>query len=267
MIMFLIAVALLLAAALGLLYFPWSPGEGVSQDSLNRAFYHSRLKEIEQEAPQERDAMKVELQRTLLSDIPENSPGAVREQSRWLLLPGALALIIIPLSLFLKTTNIDGVLTLRLAQQEMPGLIQRVLDPAARPLRIDEVARLGLGLRSHVQEFPDDLDAWQLLGRAGMVLNDGDMAASAFARAGQLAPDSPTIALDYAGALLCSGDESATRQGELKLRELLKTHPDSLRAAAINRSQPPLNLLNNTAMRCDVMVRRVLDILTHGDKP
>lgn len=267
MIMFLIVVAVLLAVVSGLLYFPWSPDDKVSQDSLNRTFCHSRLQEIELEAPQDREAMKLELQRTLLSDIPHKAPAVAREQSRWLLLPGALALIMISLGLFLKTTDIDEVLTLRLAQQELPDLTQRALDHTQRPLRTDEVVRLGLGLRSHVQAFPDDLYGWWLLGETGRALNNGDMATGAFARASQLDPDSPAIALDYAGALLCTGDESATRQGELKLRELLKTDPDSLRAAATGRTQPSLNLLNNTAMRCDVIVRRFLNILIRSSKP
>ena len=267
MTLFLIVAARLLVGALALLYFPWSSRDDVNHDALNRAFYHSRLQEIEQEAPQDRDAMVVELQRTLLSDIPETASPTVRPQSRWLLLPGALALVVISLGVFLKTTDIGEVLTLRLAQNELPGLIQRALNPAERPLRTDEVEQLGLGLRSHVQTSPDDLDAWRLLGRVGMVLNNGDMAIGAYARASQLAPDSPAIALDYAGALLCTGDESANRQGEMKLHELLKKYPDSLRAAAMNSTQPPLNLVNNSGMRCDVMVHRFIDILARGGKP
>lgn len=266
MILFLIVAALLLGAIV-LLYFPWPSRNDVNHDALNRAFYHSRLREIEQEAPQDRDAMVVELQRTLLSDIPETASPTSRPQSRWLLLPGALALVVISLGVFLKTTDIGEVLTLRLAQNELRGLVQRALNPAERPLSDDEVAQLGLGLRSHVQSAPDDLDAWRLLGRVGMVLNNGNMAIGAYARASQLAPNSPAIALDYAGALLCMGDESANRQGEMKLHELLKKYPDSVRAAAMNNTQPPLNLLNNTGMRCDVMVHRFLDILARGGKP
>lgn len=267
MILFLLTAALLLAGALALLYFTWSSRDDVNHDAMNRAFYRSRLKEIEQEAPQERDAMVVELQRTLLSDIPETASSTARPQSRWLLLPGALALVIISVGVFLNSTDIGEVLTLRLAQNELRGLVQRALNPAERPLRTDEVAQLGLGLRSHVQSAPDDLGAWRLLGRVGIVLNNGDMAIGAFARASQLAPDSPAIALDYAGALLCTGDESANRQGEMKLHELLNKHPESVRMATMNSTQPPLNLLNNTGMRCDVMVHRFLDILARGAKP
>mgnify|MGYP000049046869 CR=1 FL=1 len=45
-----VIVALLLAGALGLLYFPWSGKGAVDRDALNRALYQSRLQEL---APQE----------------------------------------------------------------------------------------------------------------------------------------------------------------------------------------------------------------------
>ncbi|MEO3989149.1 c-type cytochrome biogenesis protein CcmI [Pseudocitrobacter cyperus] len=257
MTLFLIVVALLLASAIGLLFFPWATRDDVGHDALNRAFYHARLQEIEQGDPQERDAMVVELQRTLLSDTPAAVPTAYRPQSRWLLLPGALALVVISVGVFLKTSNLSEVNTLRLAQNEFPTLLQRVLNPAERPLRMDEVEQLGLGLRSHLQTFPDDLDAWRLLGRLGMVLNNGDMAMGAFAKASQLAPESAAIALDYAGALICTGDESAVRQGEMKLHDLLKKYPENLRTAAMSQGQPVLNLLENRGTRCDMMARHL----------
>lgn len=259
MSLFFIAVVLLLAGALGLLYFPWSTRDGVDRDTLNRDFYHSRLQEIDRDDPAGREAMVAELQRTLLTDIPSEAPVAARASRRTLLLPGALALVVISVGVFLKTTDIGELASLRLAQNALPTLMTRSLDLAERPLRIDEVEQLALGLRSHLQAAPDDLDAWRMLGRIGMVLNNGEMAIGAYAKASQLAPESSVLALDYAGALICSGDESARRQGEMKLYELFKKYPDRLRAAALSSDRPPLNLLVQNEMRCDVMVQRMLE--------
>lgn len=65
-----VIVALLLAGALGLLYYPW-PGKGaVDRDALNRVLYQSRLQELAQERGEDNPALVVELQRTLLTDIP-----------------------------------------------------------------------------------------------------------------------------------------------------------------------------------------------------
>lgn len=65
-----VIVALLLAGALGLLYFPWSGKGAVDRDALNRALYQSRLQELAQERGEDNPALVVELQRTLLTDTP-----------------------------------------------------------------------------------------------------------------------------------------------------------------------------------------------------
>lgn len=65
-----VIAGLLLAGALGLLYFPWSGKGAVDRDALNRALYQSRLQELVQERGEDNPALVVELQRTLLTDIP-----------------------------------------------------------------------------------------------------------------------------------------------------------------------------------------------------
>ncbi len=86
-----VIVALLLAGALGLLYFPW-PGKGaVDRDALNRVLYQSRLQELAQERGEDNPALVVELQRTLLTDIPPQAQPGERPLSRWALLPGRAA--------------------------------------------------------------------------------------------------------------------------------------------------------------------------------
>ncbi|PCR11143.1 cytochrome C biogenesis protein CcmH, partial [Klebsiella pneumoniae] len=48
---------LLLAGALGLLYFPWSGKGAVDRDALNRALYQSRLQELVQERGEDNPAL------------------------------------------------------------------------------------------------------------------------------------------------------------------------------------------------------------------
>jgi cytochrome c-type biogenesis protein CcmI len=276
MSLFLIAVPLLLAGGLFLLYFPWSTDEGDDRDLLNNAFYQSRLKELEQENAKnpDREALVAELQRTLLSDIPVDPQVVHHSQTRWVLLPGALALVIISTGIFLKTTDISEVLAWRQAQRELPALMKRATDPAERTLRMDEIARLGLGLRSHVQSAPDDLDAWRMLGRIGLVLDNADTAVGAFGRAYQLAPDDPAIALDYAAALIRTGEQGAGRQGELILRNLLNRQPNNVRALdllaslarreqryqdAINIWQRMMSLLPANDRLRDELARRLIE--------
>ncbi|MDJ1656923.1 c-type cytochrome biogenesis protein CcmI, partial [Raoultella sp. Ech2A] len=188
---FLIVAALLLAGALALLYLPWQEKGAMDRDRLNRALYRSRLEELEQENGAHREALVVELQRTLLADIPESDARAPRPLGRRVLLPGALALVCLSGGLFLKTSDFGQVMLWQQAQRHYPALLQQVQDPAAAPLRMDEIAELRLGLRSRLQDNPQDLAGWQLLGRIGLLLNDGETAIGTFARAHRLPADDP----------------------------------------------------------------------------
>ncbi len=105
---------------------------------------------------------------------------------------------------------------------------------------MDELAELRLGLRSHLQDTPNDLAGWQLLGRLGLLLNDGETAIGAFGRAHALAADDPAAAFDYASALVRAGDSGQVRMGELLLRDLHQRQPNSL---------PVLEMLALSAVR------------------
>ena len=53
-----VIAGLLLAGALGLLYFPWSGKGAVDRDALNRALYQSRLQELAQERGEDNPARR-----------------------------------------------------------------------------------------------------------------------------------------------------------------------------------------------------------------
>ena len=213
-----VIAGLLLAGALGLLYFPWSGKGAVDRDALNRALYQSRLQELAQERGEDNPALVVELQRTLLTDIPPQAQPGERPLRRWALLPGALLLVVLSLGLYMKTSDIGQVLLWQQAERHFPALLQQVKDPTAAPLRMDELAELRLGL----------------------LLNDGETAIGAFGRAHALSGDDPAAAFDYASALVRAGDSGQVRMGELLLRDLHQRQPNSL---------PVLEMLALSAVR------------------
>ena len=263
MTLFLLPALLMLAGALALLYFPWQGKAAADRDSLNRTLYQTRLDELAQEDNvADREAMVVELQRTLLADIPDVTPAKVRPLSRWVLLPGAAALVLLSSGIFLKTSDIGQVLLWQQAERQTPALLRQVQDPSAVPLRMDQLAQLRLGLRSQLQDRPDDLAGWQLLGRIALLLNDGETAIGAFARAHQLAAGDPLAAFDYASVLVRAGDSGQLRMAELLLRELHQRQPHNL---------PVLELLALSALRSEdypqavAALQQLLDILPAND--
>ncbi|HHL0200595.1 cytochrome c heme lyase subunit CcmH [Raoultella ornithinolytica] len=263
MTLFLLPALLMLIGALALLYFPWQGKAEADRDSLNRTLYQTRLDELAQEDNvADREAMVVELQRTLLADIPDVTPAKVRPLSRWVLLPGAAALVLLSSGIFLKTSDIGQVLLWQQAERQTPALLRQVQDPMAAPLRMDQLAQLRLGLRSQLQDRPDDLAGWQLLGRIALLLNDGETAIGAFARAHQLAAGDPLAAFDYASVLVRAGDSGQLRMAELLLRELHQRQPHNL---------PVLELLALSALRSEdypqavAALQQLLDILPAND--
>ncbi len=199
-----VIVALLLAGALGLLYFPWSGKGAVDRDALNRALYQSRLQELAQERGEDNPALVVELQSTLLTDIPPQPLPGERPLNRWALFPGALLLVVLSLGLYLKTSDIGQVLLWQQAERHYPALLQQVKDPTAAPLRMDELAELRQPAQppAGYAERPRRLAAAWAAGPVVKRWRDGDRRLWPGACSGG---GRPAAAFDYASALVRAG--------------------------------------------------------------
>ena len=230
---------LLLAACVLFLAAGWRQRQASAgdRDRLNQRFYHQRLSELAEDEEQgvvaERPVMERELQQTLLADIPPTQTAQAHSSSRWILLPGLIVLLLVSLGTYLKVGGLAQLTGWMQVQQDYPALRARLMDPAAKPLTMEELARLQLGLRSALQSEPDNLNDWTMLGRLGMVLNNGSIASQAFERALQLAPNDPGLKQDYAEVLTRSSDPQDNRQAALLLHELLKADRHNLRTLGL----------------------------------
>ncbi len=66
----------------------------------------------------------------------------------------------------------------------------------------DQIRGMVEGLAARLENDPDDLQGWLMLGRSRMVLQEMPLARQAFERAKELAPDDPDVLLGYASSLL-----------------------------------------------------------------
>ncbi|MEI2263655.1 c-type cytochrome biogenesis protein CcmI [Erwinia sp. CGal63] len=237
---FWLTVLALLVAASALLLIAGGRGRALpaaDRDTLNKTFYQQRLEELQQDEEQgvvaERAEMIRELQQTLLLDIPPQEPSRERAVSRWVLLPGVLALILVSLGLYFKTGGFAQVLAWQQVNNELPALRAQLMDPQAKPLTIEQLARLGLGVRTSLQSDPRNVSDWLMLGRIGMVLNNGATATQAFRRAMQLSPQDPEVKLSYADALTRSQDPQDNRQATAMLNEMIKNDGDNIRILSL----------------------------------
>ncbi|YCH29486.1 c-type cytochrome biogenesis protein CcmI [Erwinia sp. D4-22] len=235
-----VITGLLLAALLLLLIAGWRSDcpSSVDRDTLNKVFYQQRLHELDEDEAQgviaARQPMVQELQQTLLTDIPSSSASAPgRPLSRWVLLPGAVLLVIVSLGCYLKTGGLPGLIAWHQVQDDYPALRARLLDPQAKPLTLEELARLGLGLRTALQQDSGQLRDWLMLGRIGMVLDNRETAIEAFQRALQLAPNNEEVKLSYAEVLTRSSDPQDNREAQAMLKAMLQQAPTNVRLLSL----------------------------------
>lgn len=231
-----LTILLLLIAAVALLLIAGSrrpPGVTDDRDTVNTAFYQRRLQELEEDEAQgvvaERPEMVRELQQTLLLDVPGQQPPQARQVSRLWLLPGALVLVLASLGLYLQTGGLPQVLAWQQVKNELPALRAQVMDPNAKPLSMEQLARLALGIRSELQQDPQNVNDWMMLGRLGMVLNNAATAGQAFRHALQLSPQDAEAKLSYAEVLTRSSDQQDNQQATALLDEMAAADGSNLR--------------------------------------
>ncbi|KHT34179.1 c-type cytochrome biogenesis protein CcmI [Pectobacterium carotovorum] len=235
MMLLIATIVLSLIALSALLLAPWSSRGEYDRDAINQALYRDRLRELTVDVAneQERAQLVEELQHTLLQDIPGGAKAQQRPLNSWVLLPGVLLLVIVSLGVFWKISAVNRVQELQQVVALTPDLMKRALDPDAEPLTIEDVARLGLGLRSQLETQPDNPQDWWMLGRIAGLLNNYDMSVQAFAKAFQLDPKNTDLALDYADLLSRSTDPRDSQRGGDMLRELMNSGSTNVRVLSL----------------------------------
>ncbi|MNH05053.1 Cytochrome c-type biogenesis protein CcmH precursor [compost metagenome] len=238
---FWLIIIVLLAGAAALLVVPAmrqsKQGAATSRDALNKALYQDRLHELEQDEAQgvvaERPELIKELQQNLLNDIPGQQDVQTKPITRWALVPGVLLLVVVTLGFYLKTGGLAQVMDWQQVQAQMPELRARVANERAQPLSMEEIARLGLGLRNALQQDDRNINDWMMLGRVGMALNNATTATQAFAHAYQLDPNNLEVRLGYAEVLTRSNDPEDNKQATQMLRKMIADDHTNLRVLSL----------------------------------
>ncbi|MBE2897195.1 c-type cytochrome biogenesis protein CcmI [Pasteurellaceae bacterium HPA106] len=214
------------------------------QHALNRAFYYHSLDEVQQQQAEgvlDNSAQaQQELQQRLLTDIPEHesavAPTRIKRGGIWFI-SATLALVSIALAAYFSVGSWRAQQQLDHAQAQLPALYQRLDEEQSKPLNMNELQQLTIGLRTHLQQDPNDAKGWWLLGQIGMNTNNGQLAMESYKRAFNLDPANLNYKVSYARVLLFSQDERDNVQGEVLLRQVIKqdhTNTQALSLLAFN---------------------------------
>ena len=238
---FWLIVIILLVVAGALLVIPAmrqnQHAPATTRDELNKAIYQDRLSEFAEDEAQgvveQRPELIQELQQNLLTDIPQQPDEEISPINRWMLLPGVVILVVVAVGLYLKIGGLAQVQAWHQVEAQMPELRARVANERAQPLSTEEIARLGLGLRTSLQQDAGNVNDWMMLGRVGMALNNATTATQAFAKAYQLAPDNEDVRLGYAEVLTRSNDQQDNQLATQMLRTMVGQDHTNLRAMSL----------------------------------
>ncbi|TNI29091.1 c-type cytochrome biogenesis protein CcmI [Aeromonas veronii] len=233
---FWIVIAGLLVLVSLTLVVPLWRGEGkqsISRSALNKQLYRQRLLEIGEEREQgvlaeESDSL-VELQRSLLDDIPDVEQTA-RSGKSLIWIPGVLVLLVVSLGLYYKLGSWQEVSRWQDASSRLGELSNRILVERDAQVTEQDLLDFTLALRTRLKDEPNDYRGWLLLGRLALDGNDPEMASEALERAYTLAPQKSLVAVPYAQALMMTGDEA---QADALLQAAIAQDPDNIEARSV----------------------------------
>ncbi|MDG6354115.1 c-type cytochrome biogenesis protein CcmI [Glaesserella parasuis] len=213
------------------------------RDSLNKAFYFDRLKEVEQEAEagiiEDSEQTKLELQQSLLDDIPEYQTQAVSSAKSFghlgklwfitliLLIGGISAGIYWNIGSWFSGTMLE------MSHKKLDYFYERVKTEETDPLSEQELNQFAMALRVELQKNPNDDKHWFMLGQLGMALDNGQLALDSFAKASKLKPENMQYKLRHAEILLFSEDPKDKSQGELLLKEVIRADHTNTNALSL----------------------------------
>ncbi|MBL0614143.1 c-type cytochrome biogenesis protein CcmI [Aeromonas veronii] len=230
-----VIAGLLVLVSLALVVPLWR-GEGkqsISRSALNKQLYRQRLLEIGEEREQgvlaeESDSL-VELQRSLLDDIPDVEQTA-RSGKSLIWIPGVLVLLVVSLGLYYKLGSWQEVSRWQDASSRLGELSNRILVERDAKVTEQDLLDFTLALRTRLKDEPNDYRGWLLLGRLALDGNDPEMASEALERAYTLAPQKSLVAVPYAQALMMTGDEA---QADALLQAAIAQEPGNIEARSV----------------------------------
>ncbi|PSW07563.1 c-type cytochrome biogenesis protein CcmI [Photobacterium lipolyticum] len=220
------------------MYFGKDQDDVASRDELNKAFFKDRINELNEEDSEglvvDQQELVVELQQSLLDDVPVSSKQQAMKVSPLMLFPGLILLVGICYGMYFAVGNINKVESWQQTVSRLPELSKRLMDEqGTAPLTEEEMVDLTLALRTRLHNNPDDAMGWLLLGRIGMANRDAATSEGAMKRAYALAPDDLDIQLGYAQTLMLIGDPGQSDYARQLLRSVIKRDHSNIHAMSL----------------------------------
>lgn len=211
-----------------------APTTGPAQDELNLAIFRTQLDELDADLADGKldrtqyNAARRDLERELLHDVSGEAGGAGASHGggRWAALFLAIAVPASAIGLYLHIGHSEIIPRLQVAGVQPGGL------PPGHPASNESpsldvlVARLA----ERMEQDPDNVEGWIMLGRSYLAVGRPDQAATALERAYRLAPNQPDVLVSFAQAVAANQGGNLQGRPEELIRAALAADPNNINA-------------------------------------
>lgn len=225
--------------------------EFVERDAVNVTVYRDQLadlaKDLENDILTQEQYLqsKQELQQRMLQDIPEKEEKSIKKSSKLANLAMSLVIVMaLPVAavyIYLEVGDTRGLLP----QTQLANVTQQGPQPQgpqpqgpqssenAMPEGHDDFSSVLENLIARLNDNPEDIEGWIMLGRTYAIMRRYDEAASTYAKLTEMVPDSPEILSDYADVLAMANDGSLAGKPAELIQQALQSDPEYPKALAL----------------------------------
>ncbi|HEX7811081.1 MAG TPA: c-type cytochrome biogenesis protein CcmI [Burkholderiales bacterium] len=205
-----------------------SAAAGIDREKMNRDVLRDQFQDIDSDVragvldPAQAAQARQELERRVLEEVKGSGETPAGKPRNWGI-PVAIAIVIpvAAIALYLHLGNLQGLGALPHAAANLSSI---------SPEQFQEMTGK---LAARLQEQPDDVVGWTMLGRAYRATERHEDAAKAFARASALKPDDADLLADQAESLAISRGRDLGGEPIRLLDRALKLDPDNAKALAL----------------------------------
>lgn len=203
----------------------------IDQDDLNLALFREQLADLERDLAAgnldqaQYDAARHDLERELLADVDDRPAKASRSQgSRWVAILAALVVPAGAVTLYLQLGEAEIIPRLQATAARQTDNNAHAAGAARDRQSVEALVQK---LATRMEQEPDDLQGWLMLGRSYFSLEQPERALRAFERAYGLAPEEPEVLLALAQALAAVNEGSLVGRPAELINQTLAIAPNN----------------------------------------
>ncbi|MBT0585069.1 c-type cytochrome biogenesis protein CcmI [Alteromonas oceanisediminis] len=233
---FYLIVAGFITAVAATVYIPWARArdQHAVDQVRNAQIVKQRLAELDKEVDQglisesDKQSAITELKLALVEESGSTNDRATGTAAAPLII-GFIVAMGIGGAVYSQSNYLSEVQQMVSARESIAELSQKLLAVVENGADISpqELQSLSLAIRQRLRETPTDTQAWLNLGRLYMSIGFAEQSLQAFERAFNLAPEDTAMRLNFAQALMLSGEEDNLQRAKRLLQFELKQQPNN----------------------------------------